>query len=62
MKMNRKNDYYIKYRKSNLTQLSATIPKDKAEAIKNELKRDKLSFRKFILNAIDEYLNKKVVK
>ena len=53
-----RDEYYKKYRKSNLTQLSAAIPKDLAGEFKDKLKRDGLSFSQFLKNAISTYLKK----
>lgn len=53
-----KDEYFKGYRKSNYTQLSAAIPKEIADQIREKLKRDGLSFRQFIINSINEYLKK----
>ena len=51
-----KYEYYINYRKSNYTQLSASIRKDTAAKLKDKLKKDKLNYSTWLKNKIDEYL------
>lgn len=53
-----KDSYFRQYRKSNLTQLSAAIPKDLAEEFKDKLRKDEISFSQFLKNAISTYLKK----
>lgn len=53
-----KNEYFKEYRKNNLTQLSAAIPKDIADAFKTKLERDGKSFSSFLKDAIKQYLDK----
>ena len=52
----RNYSYFLKYRKSNLTQLSAAIPKEMAEAFKDKLKKDNMSFAEFLKSAINLYM------
>lgn len=51
-------DYMRKYRTTH-TQLVASIPSDLAKKLKDSLKRDKMSYTKFILKSIQEYLDGK---
>ena len=57
--MNKKdrNEYFIKYRKSNLTQLSSAIQKDLADQLRSKLAQDGISFSQFLKNAIKQYLD-----
>lgn len=54
-----KYEYYKKYRKDNLTQLTASIDKATARELKYKLKKDKLSFAGWLKSCINKYLNKK---
>lgn len=51
--------YFKQYRKSNLTQLSAAIPKEIADPFKEKLKRDGMSFSEFLKSAINLYMKGK---
>ena len=53
---NDKWDYYKNYRKTNLRQLTASIPAKIADPFRDKLKLDGLSFSKFLKNAIDKYM------
>ena len=52
------NDYMKQYRTTH-TQLVASIPAELAAHLKDQLKKDGLSYTKFLINAIQDYLNKK---
>ena len=54
-----KYSYFKQYRKSNLTQLSAAIPKEIADPFKEKLKRDGMSFSEFLKSAINLYMKGK---
>lgn len=51
-------DYMRKYRTTH-TQLTASIPTEIADQLRRKLKEDKMSYTKFIMTAIQDYLNKK---
>ena len=51
-------DYMKEYRTTH-TQLTACIPAEIAAKLKSQLKKDGMSYTKFLLQAIHNYLNKK---
>ena len=51
-------DYMKQYRTTH-TQLVASIPAELAAHLKDQLKKDGMSYTKFLIKAIHEYLNKK---
>lgn len=51
-------DYMKQYRTTH-TQLVASIPAELAAHLKDQLKKDGLSYTKFLIKAIQDYLNKK---
>lgn len=53
---NKKYEYYKNYRKTNLRQLTASIPAKIADPFREKLKKDGISFSKFLKNAIDKYM------
>jgi len=52
------NEYYKNYRKTNLTQLTASIDKDAARELKYKLKKDKLTFAGWLKDKINKYLGR----
>lgn len=54
-----KYHYFKQYRKSNLTQLSAAIPKEIADPFREKLKKDGISFSKFLKESIKLYMEGK---
>lgn len=51
-------DYMKQYRTTH-TQLTASIPAEIADQLKSQLKKDGMSYAKFLMKAIQDYLNKK---
>lgn len=50
-------EYFKEYRKTNLTQFSAALPKELAEKFKFKLARDgRKSFRSWLIQKIVEYI------
>lgn len=56
-----KNDYFKQYRKDNLTQLSAAIPKDLAAKLKEKLELDGVSYSRFLKYCIKLYTEDKLL-
>ena len=50
---------YMKQYRTTHTQLVASIPSGMADQLKKKLKKDGMSYTKFLLQAIHNYLNKK---